>query len=208
MYALPVQAVVDGRLRFRYMSCRCTGSTHDAAAFDVSELANQLRNNEMKSGFWIAGDAAYVSIAGLLTPWPKSALVGESGVFADSFNFYHSSHRIHVEQAFGVFVQRSGLFWKPVQYHINDVLSIVSAAMRLHNFCIDNDGISSMNQQRTLFENEMEQEAFRSWWRSASSLRSEASFNQGSRRDLEGNNLRLFLTNNLQERGITRPAKC
>ena len=52
------------------------------------------------------------------------------------------------------------MFWKPVQYLINDVLNIVSAAMRLHNFCIENDGISIMNQLRTLFDNEMEQEAF------------------------------------------------
>ena len=36
----------------------------------------------------------------------QNALVGESGMFAASFNFYYSSHRIHVEQAFGVFVQR------------------------------------------------------------------------------------------------------
>ena len=171
MYPLPVQAVVDSRIRFRYMSCRCTGSTHDAAAFDASELANQLRRNEMKSGVWIPGDAAYVRVAGLLTPWPKTALVGESGIFAGSFNFYHSSHRIHVEQAFGVFVRRWGLFWISVQYHINDILNNVSAAMRLHKFCIDSDAILSLNQQRALFDNEMEQEAFRSWWRSVSSLR-------------------------------------
>ena len=98
MYALPVQAVVDSELRFRCMSRRCTGSTHDAAAFDVSELAQKLKDNRMSTGFWLAGDAAYISLTGLLTPWSKSALSGENGVFADIFNFYHSSHRIHVEQ--------------------------------------------------------------------------------------------------------------
>ena len=45
MYALPVQAVVDSELMFRHMSCRCTGSTHYAAAFDVSELAQKLKDN-------------------------------------------------------------------------------------------------------------------------------------------------------------------
>ena len=52
---------------------------------------------------------------GLLTPWPKHQLAGDDGIFADSFNFYHSIHRIHVEQAFGVFVKRWGIFWKPLQ---------------------------------------------------------------------------------------------
>ena len=36
MHALPVQAVVDSTIRFLYMSRRYSGSTHDAAAFDVS----------------------------------------------------------------------------------------------------------------------------------------------------------------------------
>lgn len=106
MYAFPVQAVVDSDSRFRYMSWRCTGSTHDSAAFDASYLAQKLKAGKLKAGFWIAGDVAYVSIPGLLTPWSKSELSGENGMYAACFNFYHSSHRTHVEQAFGVLVQR------------------------------------------------------------------------------------------------------
>ena len=138
----------------------------------------------MLAGFWLAGDAAYISIPGLLTTWSKSALSGENGEFADSFNFYHSSHGIHVEQAFGVFVRRWGLLWRPLQYHARIVLYILSAAIRLHNFCIDNDGICSFKRKPTLFENEPETEVFRAWWNSASSLRSATSDNQGSKRDL------------------------
>ena len=110
MYALPVQAVVDSTMRFLYMSCRCSGSTHDAAVLDVSELGNKLKESHMKERYLIAGDSAYVSTPGLLTPWPKSALRGEDEVYADRFNFYQSSHRVHVEQAFGIFVQRWDLF--------------------------------------------------------------------------------------------------
>ena len=40
-YALPVLAVVDASYRFLYMSCRCSGSTHDSVAFDVSSLAGK-----------------------------------------------------------------------------------------------------------------------------------------------------------------------
>ena len=110
MYVLPVQAVADSQMRFRYMSRRCTGSTHDAAVFDISELAVRMKDSELKDGFWIAGHAAYVSINGLLTPWSKGALSGEDGIYADSFKFYHLSNHIHVEQAFGVFIRRWRLF--------------------------------------------------------------------------------------------------
>lgn len=206
MYAFPVQAVVDSELRFRYMSCRCSGSTHDAAAFDVSDLASKLKTGQLKAGYWIAGDAAYVSIPGLLTPWSKSELSGENGIYADSFNFYHSSHRIHVEQAFGVLVQRWGILWKPLQYHINESLTIVSSAMRLHNFCVEHDGRLEVEQQ--IVDKEMSTEAYRTWWKSATSLRTAIAVNQGTRRDLESNELRESLTSNLKSRGITRPAMC
>ena len=68
MYDLPVHAVVDRKLLFLYMSCRYSGSTHDAVAFDISELAAKLSSEAMKHGYWIARDAAYVPMPGLLTP--------------------------------------------------------------------------------------------------------------------------------------------
>lgn len=58
-YELPVQAVVDARYRFLCMSCRCSGSTHDSVAFDVSELAEKLRVEGLRPGYWIAADPAY-----------------------------------------------------------------------------------------------------------------------------------------------------
>ena len=45
VFALPVQVVADSGLRFRHMPRRCTESTFDPAAFDVSELAYSLRRN-------------------------------------------------------------------------------------------------------------------------------------------------------------------
>lgn len=106
MHAVPVQAVVDSRYRFLYISGRCSGSTHNAVAFDVSDLGRRLHKGDMSSNFWLAGDAAYSCTNALITPWPKSYLSGENGVYADASNFYQSSHRIHVEQAFGILVMR------------------------------------------------------------------------------------------------------
>ncbi len=140
MYALLVQAVVDSSLRFHYMSCRCTGSTHDAVAFDSSGLAARLLRGDMKPGYWIAGDPAYVPVNGLLTPWPRSELAKEDGIYIDGFKFYHSSHPIHLEQAFGVLLQRWGILWKPLRFQVDSAIVIVSVTMRLHNFWIDEEG--------------------------------------------------------------------
>ena len=65
-----------------------------------------MRNSALSDGYWIAADEAYDSLPGLQTPRFKSALNQDDGTYADSFNFYNSSHRIHVEQAFGVFVRK------------------------------------------------------------------------------------------------------
>ena len=188
------------------MSCRCTGSTHDAAALDVYELPVRLKDGELKDRFWIAGDATYVSVHGLLTPWSKGALSGEDRIYAGSFNFYHSSNRIHVEQAFEGFIRRWELFWKPIQYHIDSVSLLKSAAMRLHNFCFDNDRQQQFVNKHAAQEEQTESESFRNWWDKATALRSTSFISRGTRRDLESNELFRALTRSLRERGITRPA--
>ena len=162
----------------------------------------------MIPGYWFAGDAAYVLMPGLITPWSKYDLMGDERIFADSFNFFHSSHRIHVEQAFGILVARWGILWRPLKFHIDEVLPIISCTMRLHNFCIDNDGIAYVKQAVNTFEQEVQDEAFNTWWETAVSLRADLQSNQGMRRDKESSALRQALTNSLKARGITRPALC
>ena len=191
MYALPVQAVVDSRLKLLYMSCCCS---HDAITFEFSVPDTRLKSGEMFPGYWIAVDVAYVSIPGLLTPWSKSALPGEHGVFSDASNFYHSSFGIHVEQAFRVLVNRFEIFWKPVQYHVRDVTSIVSAAMRLHNFCMYHYRTQYITFLSSIEDRSMRQEAFANWWKSATSLRDEANEQRRIRPDLHNHDLCEQLT--------------
>ena len=80
--------------------------------------------------------------------------------------------------------------------------------MRLHNFCIDNDSQQQFFNQYAAREEQIESEAFRNWWDSATALRSTSAISKGTRRDLESNELRRALNRSLRERGITRPATC
>ena len=56
-------------------------------------------------------------------------------------------------------------------YHARFLVLIISAAMRLHKFCIENDGIKYFESSRTLFGTESEKAVYRTWWRAATSLR-------------------------------------
>jgi len=59
-----------------------------------------------------------------------------AGSREDSFNFYHSSLRMHIEQAFGVFVARSGILWKPLCFDLHRSARVVDVAIKLHNYGI------------------------------------------------------------------------
>lgn len=206
-YAIPVQAVADASYRFLYMSEKCPGSTHDSVTFHVSSLARRLRRGELLPGYWIAGDAAFQCADGIVTPWPNNTLTDdEDGIFKDSFNFYQSSCRIHVEQAFGMLVKRWVIFWRPINFGICDSLPIVSTAMRLHNYAIDQGEPICVRGSFTVFEQILTANAFRTWWCAAKTLRASFTNEAGRRRELEMSDLRTMLTADLRRAGVCRPA--
>jgi len=89
----------------------------------------------MKHVYWIAGDDAYECTEHIITPIPKRrAPVGSR---EDAFNFYQSSLRMHIEQAFGVLVARWGILWTPLKYDLHRSTRVVEVALKLHNFCIE-----------------------------------------------------------------------
>ena len=138
-YALPVQAVVDARCRFISFSSNCVGSTHDAVAHAMSSLGRLLKTQAMPLGFWIAADDAYKCSNYGVTPFSSTL----NGAYEEGFNFYQSSLRMHIEQAFGILKRRWGILWKPLGFSIEANRRIVCAAMLLHNFCIHNKPMPS-----------------------------------------------------------------
>ena len=108
----------------------------DSSCFRDTKLYQHLRaiaNNLYENGFFIIGDSAYCIESFLLTPYdnavPKSP--------QDDYNFFHSSARITVECAFGEIDLRWGIFWKRLNYSLDNISIIVEGAMRLHNYLVD-----------------------------------------------------------------------
>ena len=51
-----------------------------------------------------------------------------------TFNFYHSSTRMHIEQAFGQLKSRWGILWRPLACNLYMNHVIIHGCMMLHNF--------------------------------------------------------------------------
>jgi DDE superfamily endonuclease len=112
-FALAVQSICDNRYVFTFVSSISPGSTHDSVSFGMSSLSRLLsqRDGGLMSEYWIAADDAYACRDRLLTPWPGRNLPRSK----DSFNYWQSSARIHIEQAFGMLVARWGVLWRPLR---------------------------------------------------------------------------------------------
>lgn len=112
------------------MSARCFGSANDALAHAVSSLASFLEEGVLGFLFWIFGDEAYACSEWLITSYPISQCDQEKS----NFNFFLSSYRVHVEQAFGQLVARWRILKEPLSFSVSKKSRLVALCMKLHNF--------------------------------------------------------------------------
>ena len=158
-YAVPVQALVDSDYIFRFCSAVCTGATHDALAYSVSGLKREIDKGALFGIFYIVGDEAYTLSNSLITPCPKS----NADVDQDNFNFFQSSMRMHIEQAFGMLVSRWRILRGGLQYSVAISTKIICLLMKLHNFILQNDTSKSFlihylsESERTALESDVNQ---------------------------------------------------
>jgi hypothetical protein len=132
-FSLNVQALCDSDLRFTHISITCCGSTHDWSSWRLSPLHEEIEQNGLPKGYWIAMDDEYVTSEYYIGPFPGKGI----GKVKDTFNFYQSKTRIHIEQAFGVLVCRWGILWPKLECSMKYWSLIVLCCMKLHNICTD-----------------------------------------------------------------------
>jgi DDE superfamily endonuclease len=199
-FALCIQAVCDFDYTFTFISSQCPGSTHDSVAFAVSGLAKLLHcgNSGLPSGYWIAADDAYCCRGRLMTPWPGRRLSMER----DCFNYWQSSARIHIEQAFGMLVGRWGIFWRPIRGSVQKASRVVVVCMKLHNFIISQGSIAVPDVYEE--DNEQHRDAPDRAVHFQDGVDTDDVMHR-RRRDLESSFLRDILTQELKDRGLRRP---
>ncbi len=133
-FALNVQAIVDARRCFLFLTMDCPGSVHDSVAFQFSVLGRH--QHLLPAGYYILGDPAYKVHSKVLTPFEGRARFDND--YKANFSFYHSSLSMTVECAFGMLVQRFGVLWLQLSSTLVHNIWVVQACAALHNWMIDN----------------------------------------------------------------------
>lgn len=159
-YAIPVQALVDSDYIFRFCSAICTGSTHDSLAFSVSGLKREIDKGILGTCYYIVGDEAYSCTEHIITPFSKSGADTDQ----DNFNFFLSSLRMHVEQAFGMLVARWRILRGGLEFSVNKSTNLICLLMKLHNFVLENDRERSvLTHQLTDYEKQVLEADINQW---------------------------------------------
>jgi DDE superfamily endonuclease len=125
------QALCDAKLRFLFISAISPGKTNDYKAYEMSALSSLIE--DLPEGYWCGGDNAYCTTEHLLAPFPGKELPRDK----DAFNFFLSQLRVRIENAFALYVNRWGIFWKPLRGELEDHTQVIRVTARLHNFTID-----------------------------------------------------------------------
>ena len=90
----------------------------------VSGFMEEVRGGLLRLVFWIATEEAYRVSECIIVPFPSSTLTeGE-----DNFNFYLSSLRIHIEQAFCMLVARWRMLRNGLNFSVKRCTTVISVA--------------------------------------------------------------------------------
>jgi hypothetical protein len=131
-----VLAGCDSRTVFRMLSVKHSGSTHDALAWNCCNLKQTIDKtqgvSQLPDDYYYIGDDAFTCTRQFLTPYSGHSIT----VWNDSFNFHLSSMRQVIERAFGILVQRFGIFWRELRMDYERWTSVITCCCILHNLCI------------------------------------------------------------------------
>ncbi|XP_055379496.1 putative nuclease HARBI1 [Condylostylus longicornis] len=128
VHSMVLQAVCDSNLKFIDVFFGCPGSCHDAAVWENSPLAKDVKTGKRKlfNESFLLGDSAYPLSKFLIVRYRDNGFLTDQ---QNRFNYIHSSTRVIIEQAFG---------------RLKTMFRI------LHNLIIDYEGIQDFNNDDDL----------------------------------------------------------
>ena len=144
-YAVNAQGFCDAWCRFRYFEVSWPGSTNDITSYRQTKLYSWFQDHLIDDCFHMMLDEAYGSIGGNqhLSPFTKHQLLkarSESNLKyckMKAFNNILSSQRITIERAFGIFMRKWGIMWRPLEHSLGTNLLIIKVCSKLHNVSLN-----------------------------------------------------------------------
>ena len=142
-HSVVMQGVVDFRGLFTDVYIGWPGRVHDARIFSNSDLFVKGSNKQLFpdqtttiNGFnlpiVLVGDPAYPLLPWMMKPYPEHTGMPRKH---QRFNYRLSKARITVEHAFGRLKGRWRCLLKRMDYHLDNVPSVVAACVVLYNIC-------------------------------------------------------------------------
>ncbi len=122
------------------ISSKLCSSTNDNTSYIVTQLSKNIKAGLLPQKFHIVLDEAYPCTVQEMSPWKGRNL----SVERDAFNYYSSLNQQVIERAFGILVQRWGIFWRPLKVSMHNRGVAVRVACRLHNVCVAEFGEKKM----------------------------------------------------------------
>jgi hypothetical protein len=119
-YAYGLQAFCSATTKFLSISMKTCGSTHDSTSYIISSIGKSIKDGQLHKDYHIVLDEAYKCTDQELSPWKGRNLSPDK----DAFNYYLSLHRQCIERAFGILVNRFGIFWRPLKVKVRKYLFI------------------------------------------------------------------------------------
>ena len=122
------------------ISSKLCSSTNDNTSYIVTQLSKDIKAGLLPQQYHVVLDEAYPCTVQEMSPWKGCNL----SVERDAFNYYSSLNRQVIERAFGILVQRWGIFWRPLKFSMHNRGVAVRVACRLHNVCVAEFGEKKM----------------------------------------------------------------
>jgi DDE superfamily endonuclease len=127
-----VQVCCDSECSGTHFSINSPASTNDVVAYAESSLSSIVDN--LPNGKFLVCENAYINTNKLLTPYLGQK---RQDVAKDTFSFDLSQCKIRIMQAFGQLTNVWRVIDLSLRLHQGNVPRLIQAAMRLHNFLLN-----------------------------------------------------------------------
>lgn len=134
-FGLLCVAICDYKRRFTWWDMSHVGSMHDWMAWHATPLGSAINEGALPHPYFINADSAFSVGPNMMVPF----WCAKHGSAEDSWNYVQSQNRMAIECAFGILVRRWGILWRSLEMQWEKRTHVVSACMRLHNWCIDHN---------------------------------------------------------------------